>query len=116
MNPGLVTLSWWKRMPPIVCGVVALATSGVDAADSFEWSTKARCPLGRFEAMGGAAAGELYQFSGFNTVDPILATTRCDAYNPASNTWRSITSIPQATTHAGQVPDTDQPANQTFFR
>ncbi len=65
--------------------------------------------------MGGAAAGELYQFSGFSTVDPILATTRCDAYNPASNTWRSITSIPQATTHAGQVPDTDQPANQTFW-
>ncbi len=78
-------------------------------------STKARCPLGRFEAMGSAAAGELYQFSGFNTVDPILATTRCDAYNPVSNTWRSITSIPQATTHAGQVPDTDQPANQTFW-
>ncbi len=65
--------------------------------------------------MGGAAAGELYQFSGFNTVGPIVATTRCDAYNPASNTWRSVTSIPQATTHAGQVPDTDQPTNQTFW-
>ncbi len=48
-----------KRMKIIVCGVIALATSQADAADSFEWSTKARCPLGRFEAMGGAAAGEL---------------------------------------------------------
>ncbi len=30
-----------KRMQIVVCGVIALATSGADAADSFGWSTKA---------------------------------------------------------------------------
>ena len=42
-----------------------LVSSGLSAAPPFVWRTETPCPLGRFEAMGGAAEGKLYQFSGF---------------------------------------------------
>ncbi|MBA3570100.1 MAG: hypothetical protein H0W28_12345, partial [Pyrinomonadaceae bacterium] len=87
----------------------------VRAGDPFLWVSKAQCPLVRFEAAGGAAAGKLYQFSGFYTTNPIQATTQCNAFDPVSNTWSPIAAIPQATTHAGQVADTDQTGNHTFW-
>ncbi len=62
------------------------AFSPLSAADSFVWVSMASCPLPRFEAVGGAADGRLYQFSGFYTLGPSLkATTECDAYDPATD-------------------------------
>ncbi len=99
-----------------VGGMVALAASSTRAADQLVWISKAPCPLVRFEAVGGAAKGKLYQFSGFYTYDALLkATTRCDAYDLATNVWQPLANIPQATTHAGQVADTDQVGSQTFW-
>jgi N-acetylneuraminic acid mutarotase len=66
--------------------------------------------------VGGAASSKLYQFSGYCTLQPkILATTRCDAYDPTTDTWTSLPSIPQAVTHCGQVADMDNPNNQIFW-
>jgi hypothetical protein len=71
-----------------------LLASGLSAAPPFVWNRTAPCPLGRFEAMGGAAEGKLYQFSGFyNTA--IDATVECDAYDPVSNVWTRIADIPR---------------------
>ncbi len=114
MHSGRVLSPSWKQMQAIVCGLVALATSRVHAGDPFVWVTKAQCPLVRSEAVGGAAAGKLYQFSGFYT-STIRATADCYAYDPVNDTWTRITSIPQATTHSGQVADTDGTNNQTFW-
>ena len=92
-----------------------LAVSGV-SADPFVWTTKTPNSLVRFEAVGGAAGSKLYQFSGFYTLGPkILATTQCDAYEPATDIWASLPSIPQAVTHCGQVADMDNPNNQIFW-
>lgn len=105
----------WARMQAIVCGIVALSPV-TDAAEPFVWVSKASCPLHRFEAAGGAADGKLYQFSGFYTYGTsIKATNRCDAYDPVSNVWILLASIPQAITHSGQVADTDQPNNHIFW-
>ncbi|MBA3883466.1 MAG: DUF1349 domain-containing protein [Chthoniobacterales bacterium] len=99
-------------------GVVAaffLAGSALVAGDSFVWINRTPCPLLRFEAVGGVAAGKLYQFSGYYTINPIKATVRCDAYDPATNAWTRLADIPQAISHSGQAVD-DQPADdQTFW-
>src|SRR3984893_8394124 len=88
-------------------------------ADPFVWTTKTPNSLVRFEADGGAAGSKLYQFSGFYTCcgpqSPLLATTQCDAYDPATDIWTSLASIPQAVTHCGQVADTDNANNQIFW-
>lgn len=92
------------------------AVYSLSAADPFVWVTMAACPLPRFEAVGGAADGKLYQFSGFYTYSPsIKATNECDAYDPATNVWTRLASTPQAITHSGQVADTDQANNRTFW-
>src|SRR2546429_658428 len=99
-------------------GVVMLFLLAVPSlsADPLVWATMARNPLVRFEAVGGAAGNKLYQFSGFYTCcTTILATTECDAYDPATDTWTSLASIPQAVTHCGQVADMDNPNNQIFW-
>jgi len=80
------------------------------------WVAKAPCPLKRFEAVGGAAGGKLYQFSGYYTLSPsILATPLCHAYDPATNHWTRLADIPQAISHCGQVPDTDNLNDLIFW-
>lgn len=92
-----------------------LASGAVCNAQSYSWLTKAPCPLVRYEAVGGAAAGKLYQFSGYYTNKPPKATPRCDAYNPVTNTWKRLADIPQPISHSGQVPDEDQINNPVFW-
>lgn len=105
-----------KRLLGLTFAFLSLAAPSGYAADSFAWVAKASCPLQRFEAVGGAAAGKLYQFSGYYTVgSSILATPRCDAYDPAANIWTRIADIPQAISHSGQVADTDSVNNLTFW-
>lgn len=92
-----------------------LASGSLCAEESFSWVSKTPCPLVRYEAVGGAAAGKLYQFSGYYTNNPPIATPRCDAYDPVTNTWKRLADIPQAISHSGQVADTDQINNSTFW-
>lgn len=99
-------------------GVLALLAGGsaLHAADSFVWVTKAPCPLVRFEAVGGAAAGKLFQFSGYYTGGAKLrATPECDSYDPVTNKWSRLANIPQPISHCGQVADTDDPNNSIFW-
>ena len=107
---------WHSRHSRATIAVLfLLAVSGL-SADQFVWTTKTPNSLMRFEAVGGAAGNKLYQFSGFYTCcSSILATTQCDAYDPATDTWTSLASIPQAVTHCGQVADMDDPNNQVFW-
>jgi N-acetylneuraminic acid mutarotase len=99
-----------------VFSALLLIGGGNLAADTFVWTTKAPCPLVRWEAVGGAAAGKLFEFGGFYTGGTkILATTECDAYDPATDKWSQLTSIPQAISHCGQVADTDDPSHATFW-
>jgi hypothetical protein len=73
--------------------------------------------LQRFEAVGGVAAGKLYEFSGYYTLNSkgILATPECDAYDPVTNTWQRIADIPQPISHCGQVADEDNPNDPVFW-
>ena len=104
IGPSLATLQSTRLWRFNVFIFLMLVASGLSAAPPFVWNRTAPCPLGRFEAMGGAAEGKLYQFSGFyNTA--IDATVECDAYDPVSNVWTRIADIPQAITHSGQVYD-----------
>ncbi|MBC8163707.1 MAG: hypothetical protein H7Z42_21070 [Roseiflexaceae bacterium] len=70
----------------------------------FAWETMAASPLTRSEAQGLAVGGKLYVFGGFYT-DRLQATTRSDAYNPATNTWTRIADMPEALTHAAVAAD-----------
>ena len=97
--------------------VVLLAFAGqASAADPFVWIGRSPCPLERFEAIGGAAAGKLYQFSGYYTLGKyIKATAECDAFNPATNTWQRLADIPQPISHSGQVADDGNVVDQAFW-
>src|SRR5438094_817312 len=95
--------------------IVAVGAANLCSAGSFVWQTKAPNSLVRFEGVGGAAGGKLYQFSGFYTFSHLLVTAQCDAYDPGTDIWTRLTDMPQATTHCGQVADTDSPNNQTFW-
>src|SRR5438270_878894 len=108
--------AWTSRHSPLALVVLSLLATPSLFADPLVWATTTRNPLVRFEGVGGAAGNKLYQFSGFYTCcSSILATTECDAYDPATDTWTSLASIPQAVTHCGQVPDMDDSSNQVFW-
>ena len=113
MNSRLISAA----QKAVVAAAVAFAFAlGGDAQTAFTWATKASNPLVRFEAIGGAAAGKLYQFAGYYTCcSQILATAECDAYDPVTDQWSSIASIPQPISHSGQVVDADDPSNMTFW-
>jgi hypothetical protein len=74
------------------------------ASASFTWQTKASAPQGLYEAQGAAVNGKLYVLGGFYN-SKIQATTRCDVYDFATNTWKRIADMPEKITHAGQAVD-----------
>src|SRR6266853_5097377 len=107
---------WHSRHLRATIAVLFLLAVSSLSAGPFVWVTKTPNSLVRFEAVGGAAGNKLYQFSGFYTCcSSILATTQCDAYDPATDIWTPLASIPQAVTHCGQVADTDDSSNQVFW-
>jgi Kelch motif len=101
---------------PAVVSACSLFASAPLYADSLVWATKTSCPLVRFEAVGGAANGKLFQFSGYYTGGAKLkATPECDAYDPVTDKWSRLADIPQPISHCGQVADTDDPNNSIFW-
>jgi N-acetylneuraminic acid mutarotase len=72
---------------------------------TIDWQEVAPSPIKRAEALGGVVNGKLYVMGGLYSggSGTILATTRCDVYDPATNTWTRIKDMPEKITHAGQV-------------
>jgi N-acetylneuraminic acid mutarotase/fibronectin type 3 domain-containing protein len=88
--------------------------SNEDSATTFDsaptgttisWDQVAPSPIARAEALGGVVNGKLYVMGGLFSGGhgTILATTRSDVYDPATNTWTRIKDMPEKLTHAGQV-------------
>lgn len=68
------------------------------------WSTAAPSPISRFEAGNAVVNNKLYIFGGY--VKPLYhATKRSDVYNPATNMWTQLPSLPSPITHAGVAVD-----------
>lgn len=71
---------------------------------SFAWRDEAPKSQRAYESNGLAAGGKLYVFGGF--VDTALrATNISEAFDPATNSWTTLTPLPQALTHSAAVLD-----------
>ena len=69
---------------------VSITPAGTQAS---AWTAGAVSPIARWEAASFSYNGLMYAFGGF--IDRSLdATAECDAYNPATNTWSYVTTIP----------------------
>src|SRR4029077_3573005 len=112
------SVRWMLRPSGSAIAILLLFTSSnLLAGEPFAWIARTACPLQRFEAVGGAAAGKLYEFSGYYTLNSkgILATPECDAYDPVANTWQRLADIPQPISHCGQIADEDNPNQPVFW-
>ncbi|HEV2293735.1 MAG TPA: kelch repeat-containing protein [Tepidisphaeraceae bacterium] len=68
------------------------------------WQAVAPSPINRAESNGAVVNGKLYVFGGLYVQSgKILATTRCDVYDPATDTWTRISDCPDKVTHSGIV-------------
>jgi N-acetylneuraminic acid mutarotase len=71
------------------------------------WKTGAPSPIVRAEALGGPVGGKLYVFGGFNNQGSastsIPLQSRCDYYDPATNTWHRLRDYPEPFTHSEEV-------------
>jgi N-acetylneuraminic acid mutarotase len=79
--------------------------AGSNAAfTTINWSTVAPSPIPRAEAEGAVVNGKLYVFGGYvdSTFTP---TNRADVYDPATNTWQQLASMPLALSHMGVAAD-----------
>jgi N-acetylneuraminic acid mutarotase len=77
------------------------------ATPQITWKTVAPSPVVRAEALGGIVNGKVYLFGGLfaDTDGHILARTRGDVYDVASNTWTQLGDEPEPVTHAGTAID-----------
>jgi N-acetylneuraminic acid mutarotase len=77
---------------------VLLTTTGV--ASSI-WTAGTPSPITRWESQTFSYNDKMYIFGGFYN-SAIQATTRCDMYDPATDTWTQVpTQLPIPITHAG---------------
>ncbi len=76
---------------------LAVTATGVAAS---VWSDAAPAPLDRWESETFTYDGELYLFGGFDDRN-LDATAECDVYDPATDVWSHLTTVPTgALTHA----------------
>lgn len=83
---------------------IKLAGSSNPSFTNINWSTVAQAPVGRSEAAGIVADGQLYVFGGYAN-GRYRPTSRSDVYNPANNTWTQIRDLPTPLTHVGIAVD-----------
>jgi hypothetical protein len=102
-----------------VATVVIKVTLGstVGTFSTISWGTAASQPYVVYEAQGKVVKGKLYTFGGFDSGKMSqygywTPTSRAYVYNPATNTWTSIASMPPmngtnygGVTHAGFTTD-----------
>ncbi len=82
---------------------ITLATT--PGGTTINWQTVAPNPVARAEAQGAVVNGKLYVLGGLYNGGggKILATTRSDVYNPATNTWKRLADCPVKVSHSGIV-------------
>ncbi len=89
--------------PSVALVVLALLAAAAPAAAAFtqiNWGTVASAPVARSEGQGIAVDGKLYVFGGFQS-SPFGPTNSALAYDPATNTWATLATMPTRLTHAG---------------
>ncbi|HET6252140.1 MAG TPA: carbohydrate-binding protein [Tepidisphaeraceae bacterium] len=70
------------------------------------WTTKHNNTAGLAEAKSVGFNGKLYVFGGYFATEPeYQATTACEAYNPATDSWATLAPMPVPTTHMGIATD-----------
>lgn len=78
------------------------ATRVLDLSNlSAGWQTRANLPNPRNHPASAVAKGVLYVFGGQHGVDPNARQTDVHAYNPATNAWSKVGSMPFARSHFG---------------
>ncbi len=66
------------------------------------WLPRAAVPATRYEAGAVVVAGKIYVFGGFHE-RRLLALSRVDVYDPATNSWSRRADMPEPTTHRNPV-------------
>lgn len=74
-------------------------TPGLEATSSCVWERLSPAPLARVEAPSVAMGQEMVVFGGFR--EGLIALSRVDAFDPATDTWRRLADMPAPVTHAG---------------
>lgn len=74
---------------------------------AIDWKTVAPSPAVRAESLGRVVNGKLYVTGGLtnDASGKIVAMTRSDVYDPATDTWTELADAPEAITHTGVVVD-----------
>lgn len=92
---------------------------------TLSWTSKANAPIAKSEVFGTAVGGKLYVFGGYQDMS-FKPANSARVYNPATNTWSEIASLPVGYTHvahaeddryiyfAGGYPGTGPNGNQVF--
>ncbi|TDE86182.1 NPCBM/NEW2 domain-containing protein [Deinococcus sp. S9] len=75
----------------------------VPAGTTITWKTAANSPLEVYEAQGADVNGRLYVFGGF--FNGLHATARAYAYDPATDRWSAVASMPEPLTHGAVAVD-----------
>lgn len=97
------------RVPLALCALSLLGSLATRPSAQAQclWEALEPSPVDRFEAATTVWNDELYIFGGFDAI-ALTATTRCDRYDPQTDTWTQLASMPGPLTHAvaARVGDT----------
>jgi N-acetylneuraminic acid mutarotase len=69
------------------------------------WTSRAPSSIRRFEGYGRSVGGKLYVFGGYTQIDPFDSTSDYAVYDPATNAWTDLGTMPVPETHAGVAVD-----------
>jgi N-acetylneuraminic acid mutarotase len=85
---------------------MTLIASKGDWSQPLVWSSLADAPVQVAEAQSVTLNGKLYVFGGYDVTTPAYEPTNAaSVYDPTSNAWKSIASMPAAETHMGVATD-----------
>lgn len=91
----------WRAIVPLL--VVAGLAAPRFGQSPCEWNPVAPCPVPKAEAPTLVIDGRLVSFGGFTT--NLVATSAVHAYDPGTNAWSSLASMPSRVTHYGLAVD-----------
>lgn len=86
-----------KRFAACVCAVLSMG--GWAFAQPGQWFTRAPMPIGRQETTPAVLNGKIYLPGGFNP--GAQATTVVEVFDPPTNSWSTVASLPEAVHHYG---------------